>query len=462
MRIAFYKPLVREKLLLDSMRSQYLGFSMMRAYLKSNEPDTDVQVAFTRDGVMELRPDLVGISSVSEMWPRALEALSWLRATGFSGPVAMGGPHLTALPETLPASADVAVLGEGEATLLDLVRAYSRGRHPDLSGIPGIAFRDGDGQLRKTARRSFLELDTLPMDLQENPSAIYQISTIRGCPFHCQHCVERPTQGSVRYLGAERLLWLMRERLRLTGNRHFFFQDDTFLAAPKRLEELHELMRRQELLGRFVIHSVSLNANLVREETMLLLKEIGVNGLGMGCESFNPRILSEMKRGVIKPEHLARTIEWAGKAGLPIGGSQVYGYPGETREELRDSIARVKNFERTTAFRHWVCYVCQPLPGSELWERGLADGQISLDMDFSTLRIDGDYQHFHSSWHYMNEAHVPREEFMDILEEQGQLAPGFFRPPREPRTVTRSRWRMLKAAVRGAFGAMGYEIHRRR
>ena len=459
-RIALFKHLVRESLLLDPMRSQYLGFGMLRAYLLAHEPGAEVRILPTSDAVKDLHPDLIGISSVSETWPRTVETVRELRAGGFAGPIILGGAHITAVPETLPLEADAAVLGEGEATFLDLARAYRKTREPDLQEIAGLAFRQKDGRLVQTPRRAFLDLDSLPMDVLEHPAAVYQISTVRGCPFHCRHCVERPTQGGVRFLSAERLLWLMRERLRLTGNRHFFFQDDTFLAAPKRLERLHELLRRGDLMGRFVIHSVSLNANLVREETIPLLKEIGVQRLGMGCESFNPRILGEMKCDVVRPEHLERAIGWAGRAGVPLGGSQVYGYPGEKREEMIDSIRRVREFERTTIFRHWVCYVCQPLPGSRLWEEELGRGRVSLDMDFARLRIDGDYEYFDSPWLYLNEENVPRAEFVDILERFGQLAPGFFAPPKRPRGAGLPSSRALKGLVRYALRKAGYEIRR--
>jgi radical SAM superfamily enzyme YgiQ (UPF0313 family) len=464
MRVTLMKPLVREAFLRDSMKSQYLGFSMLRAYLLREERDVDVRVACTAEAIADQQPDLVGLSSVTEMWPRAVATARGLRAGGYAGPLVIGGPHVTALPETLPPEADVAVLGEGEAVLLDLVRAYRKSRRPRLDEIAGIAFRDPEGRLVQTPRRGVLELDALPMDLHENPSAVFQISTVRGCPFHCRHCVERPTQGGVRFLSAERLVWLMQERVRLTGNRHFFFQDDTFLAAPGRLEQLHELLRRKNLMGRFVIHSVSLNANLVREETIPLLKEIGVQRMGMGCESFNPRVLKEMKRGVLNLEHFERAIRWAGRAGLPLGGSQVYGYPGETRDEMIDSIRRVQRLERTTIFHHWLCYVCQPLPGSDLWKEQQAAGNVSLEMDFSRLRIDGDYEHFDSPWYYMNEANVPREEFLDILERFGQLPPGFFAPPRwtswNVQRTLRAPWRAAKAAVRRALRAVGCEIRR--
>jgi anaerobic magnesium-protoporphyrin IX monomethyl ester cyclase len=429
MKIVFYQPLVRPEDRFHPFRSHYLGFSSLRAYLYANEAEISIYTASTPEGIIDACPDLIGISSCTEMWEITKGILRWLREEGFSGPIVIGGPHITALPETLPPEADCAVLGEGEQTFLEIVRANKSSRNTTLRDTPGIAYHETNGQVLCTKRREPHDMDSLPVDMDVNPSIWFQISTIRGCPFHCFHCVEHDTQGKVRYLSADKLLWIMKKRFRITGNPNFFFQDDTFLVPRGRLKRLHDLMRKENLLGKFTIQSVSLNANLVEEHTIPLLKEIGVISLGIGIESLNPRILRIMKGNVVKSEHIDRTIRYAQQAGLPIGGSQVYGVPGETRKEMIDSIQKVQHYEFTTTFRHWVCYVCQPLPGSKFWQQELARGRVSLDMDFSCLRIDGDYRCFTTPWYYGNEEQVPRAEFIDILKKHRMLPKNFFLPP---------------------------------
>jgi radical SAM superfamily enzyme YgiQ (UPF0313 family) len=233
--------------------------------------------------------------------------------------------------------------------------------------------------------------------------------------------VEPFTQGKVRFMSAERIVAIMKDRQEKTGNNRFFFQDDTFLAARGRLEKLHETMRKENLLGKYEIQQVSLNTNLVKDETIALLKEIGVRSLGMGAESLNASALKRIKRGLIKVEDIERTITLADKAKLPIGGAQVYGMPGETRSEMVDSIERAMYLESCSTFKSWGVYVCQPLPGSLFWEEEFARGRVTLDMDFSTLRIDGDDRFFASPWFYDNEANVSRDEFIDILQQNGMV-----------------------------------------
>jgi anaerobic magnesium-protoporphyrin IX monomethyl ester cyclase len=429
MRIVFYKPLMRPEFCFDPFKAHYLGFSHLITYLKQYEKECNFVVARTLDAVIEAKPDVIGISGVTEMWGAVKNSVVWLRNKGFKGPIIVGGPHVTALPETLPLDADCGVIGSGEETLRELIRSYKTDRNPDLNEIKGIAYRDEEGQLIMGAKRTPIDLDDLPIDVLINPSITFEISTVQGCPFHCVHCVEHDMQGKMRYLSPDRLVSIMEERLRLTGNPYFFFQDDTFLAPPDRLQQVHELLRKRNLFGKFIVRSVSLNANLVKEETIPMLKDIGVISLGMGMESLNPRMLKVLKKGVVTLEHIDRTIRFADKADIPIGGSQVYGFPGETRDEMVDSIKRVKHYEQATTFRHWSCFVCQPLPGSQFWVQELERGKVSIDMDFSTLRIDGDCRFFNSPWYYGNEAHVSRDEFILTLREHDMIANNFFVPP---------------------------------
>jgi radical SAM superfamily enzyme YgiQ (UPF0313 family) len=428
-KIALFKTLQRAQWTGNKYNRRFLGFSCLQDYAELKCPEHEVRHVFSVDELKACKPDVIGISSVSETWSSAVALVNGLRAGGFSGPIIVGGPHVMAIPSQLPSLADCAVIGEGEETFVELIRAYADHRRPDLSQIAGIAHRPDDSSgVVMTARRAPMNMDALPVNVARDPDTTFQISTIRGCPFRCGHCVEGPTQGKTRWLSAERLYEIMRERVRVTGNREFYFQDDTFLAARGRLAKLHEIMRRENAMTEFRIKSISLNANLVNDDAIRMMLEIGARHgrFGMGCESLNPRILGEMKRGVVTLEHITQTAELCSKHGAKIGGSQVYGWPGETPDEIRDSIRRVKELERATKFKHWVVYACQPLPGSSIWNRALAHGDVSEDMDFSTLRIDGNMGYFDTPWFWLNEATTPKSEFLSILRDEGHLPRGFF------------------------------------
>jgi len=424
MRITMFKPLQRHGFIKDPFRSHYLGFRMLKDHIEHNEPGHEFVFAKWLDDCRTSDPDMVMISSVTEAWMDAVKTVLWLRQTGFNGPIIMGGPHLTGLPESLPFAADCGVVGEGEIPALELVRAYAKTRRPDLSKIPGLVWWGDQGGFNRNPPPPQFDLDDLHIDVERMPEQRFDIATIRGCPFKCIHCVECRLQGKPRWLSAERLADVMQLRYQKTGNPHFFFQDDTFLAAPRRLEELHEILARRDLLNTFQINPVSLNANLVKDHTIQLLKEIGAIRLGMGCESLNPRTLRRMKAGIVTLEHIEKTIELATQANLPIGGSQVHGFPGESEEELIDSFRRVREYEAKSNFRHWEVYICQPFPGSYLWDAAVTMGFVRSDMDFSTMRIDGDKKWFKSPWLFLNQHMMSKKRFVQLLRQHKMQSRG--------------------------------------
>jgi hypothetical protein len=111
----------------------------------------------------------------------------------------------------------------------------------------------------------------------------------------------------------------------------------------------------------------------------------------------------------------------------------VLGYPGETEAAMRNTIEFYAEKIQTTAFEYWETYACQPLPGSTIWHQALERGDVSLDMDFSTLRIDADTKYFDNDWYYGNERLVPRQRFLEILREYDLIRDGHY--VREVHTV---------------------------
>ncbi|MFH1416771.1 MAG: radical SAM protein [Planctomycetota bacterium] len=431
MKLVLHKPLVRRQYRLEY--SYYLGFGYLKAYLEQHVPAVDVQVVHDEAAIRAARPDVVGFSTVTEMWPRVMTLYRRLR-TWFDGPVLFGGPHITALTELLPRGNNIAFCGEGEAALARVMA----GLFSDRSGrvprepVPGTAVWC-DGKLLIGPPAELVDVNRLPPPA-DAPVDVYPLTTVRGCPYHCTHCVERPTQGRPRQMTAERLAALVIDRYEMHGTTVFELLDDIFLVSPKRLSAFVDILDRRGHLGRFEFVRVSLMAHLITDEVAALLARLNLSKAGMGVESADPEILRRFKRGVVTIEHVERAIEACTRHGISIGSSIVLGYPGETERQLRNSIDFYAEKAHTTAFEFWEPYVCQPLPGSTLWHEGLRAGRLSSTMDFSQLRIDADVEHFDSEWHYDNEAALPRGRFLEILREYNLIREGFFvRDPAEVR-----------------------------
>ncbi|MBU0637725.1 MAG: radical SAM protein [Planctomycetes bacterium] len=424
MKLVLYKPLLRRQYHLEYR--YYLGFGYLKAYLAQHLPEVEVEIAPDAQRVRAAAPDVVGFSTVTEMWPHVCDLYRRLREW-FDGPVLFGGPHITALPQLLPRGNNIAFMGEGELALKRVLEALLAGAALpgiDRPAVPGIAVWNGD-RLLSGPPTEFVEIDSLPPPA-DAPTDVFPLTTVRGCPFHCTHCVEHATQGRPRQMSAERLAALVIERHDRFGTTVFEMLDDVFLVSPRRLTAFVDILDRRGLLERLEFIRVSLMAHLITDEVAQTLARMNLRLAGMGVESADPEILRRFKDGVVTRAHLERAIQACTNHGVGIGSSMVLGYPGETERQMRNTIDFYAEKIHKTSFEYWETYVCQPLPGSTLWNEGLRAGRLSPNMDFSTLRIDADVAHFDTPWYYDNEHTLPRERFLGILREYDLIRAGFF------------------------------------
>src|SRR5439155_19457520 len=95
---------------------------------------------------------LVAWSFYSASFPAAAEELAWIRPRLPAGALCLaGGVHATAEPlQTLRARFDLICVGEGERTLLEILRIVAEGEDPRRAR--GTAHLDAGGRLVSTSK----------------------------------------------------------------------------------------------------------------------------------------------------------------------------------------------------------------------------------------------------------------------------------------------------------------------
>ncbi len=119
-------------------------------------PALGLDTKATYEMMMEFEPDLIGITAVTISINNAAKLAKYIKSKNTRSPVILGGPHVTAVPkETLTRfpEFDIAVIGEGEETFLELIKNLDK--QTNLEKIEGIAFRR-NGDVICSARRSFI------------------------------------------------------------------------------------------------------------------------------------------------------------------------------------------------------------------------------------------------------------------------------------------------------------------
>jgi len=298
-------------------------------------------------------PDLVGLTAMTPLAPRAYEIAALYRARGAR--TVMGGFHASMLPEEAKRHVDSVVVGEaetlwpqvlGDAAQGRLQPFYRAGERPDLSGLPP-ARRD------LFARRGYVLLNTM--------------QTTRGCPFDCDFCSVTAFYGHTlrpRPLeDVEQELETMRG-----GNEFVFFVDDNISGNTVHARKLFTLLKNYSF--RWMSQSSITLAD--HPELLRLAAESGCCGLFVGFESLLPEALAGVGKPFGRPERYVEAVRQFQDHGIGIQGSFVFGYDWDGPETFE----QVYEFTEKTRLDSAFFTILTPYPGTKVYERLKSEGRI--------------------------------------------------------------------------------------
>ena len=319
--------------------------------------------------IIAFEPDLVGITSIAPLIRSALLSAAAAKEAFPDVAVVLGGPHATFMDEQILSeekNVDIVVRGEGEQTLLEL--AQNLGETSKLGKIDGITFRSSKGVIRTIDRSFFQDLDEFPRPAYHHFNLekyrvfgrrMLPVITSRGCPFQCSFCVATRMFGKAYRLRkpknvVDELAWLKDEH----NAEAFTFYDDTLTFDKKRLFEICEGIKSREI---GIPWDCQTRVDQVSREILAEMKAAGCQQVFFGVESGCQQVLDSVnKRTSI--EQNEKAIKLAKEAGLFVTISLIIGYPGETKDTLKQTLDFVR---RTKPDDAYVC-VATPYPGTEL------------------------------------------------------------------------------------------------
>lgn len=312
--------------------------------------------------LMQLRPDLVGFTVVSDLYPWFRDWVDAVRTVS-DVPIVAGGVHANLRPEQTmeQGGVDWLLLGECEETMPMLVD-HVDGQLP-IEAVPGLVWRDGDS-LRTNPRRSPIQdLDTLPFPdktawAAEGYNNRYPIIGARGCPFDCTYCYvptwkEQDPGNKVRRRSVGNVVGEL-QHARALGYRFdsVSFLDDIFVARRTWLEDFSDLYPREIGLPFFGYG----HATTINEEVVGLLKRAGCQSVTLGFQTYS----EELKRKVLdRPEpnwKVARAVDLLKRAGIFVNVDVILGIPGQDVDEIKQTV-RFLNENRVDGLSvHWLRY----------------------------------------------------------------------------------------------------------
>lgn len=362
----------------------HLGLGYLAAYSRKIHDDLEFTLLDTRvatstetNQFFSTKFDLIGITVFSPVYYEVISILNRIRNSGHKIPVCLGGPYVTTIREDIfkKTPTEFAIYGEGEITFAELI-SFLKGQK-NIGEINGLIFRDENGNVQVNPERPKInDLNSIPRPAYDifpmDRYPLHRIITSRGCPYACVWCNSSSIwDHSYRTADLENVVDEIEYLITNYGKKIFVFSDNTFNSSVKRVDEFCDLLLERKL---DILWAISLRADIMTKELAFKMKKAGCYNVSIGIESANNEILEKLgKRTTI--EAMTIGIKMLQEAGIEIMSQFVIGSPGETLENVKESIAYAKK----SGCDYTNFYSVLPFRGAPQWNYVKENGRFLVN-----------------------------------------------------------------------------------
>lgn len=330
--------------------------------------------------------DIIGITCYTPELQEVIHIANKIKTVKPDIKIVAGGIHPTLYPGDFlgqPTNFDFVVMGEGEVSLLELIKTIRNG-NMDYSRVKGIGYYDNSSSrpvitapqplVENLDEITFPDYEDLDMDFYTTPSPYairgvytksFYILSSRGCPSSCTFCVAkklRDYHGIKKFVRLRSPLSLFSEVMTLKekyGIDSFYFIDDLFTLRKSFVHEFCNLLIKNRSR---LIWGCSSKVNTVDFNTLKDMKKAGCVQIDFGVERGSDEALKYLKKGITVSE-IKKTFEYCDKLGIRTFANMLVNIPGETEKDLQDIIELVTRIRPTiTQFNLFT-----PYPGCEIY-----------------------------------------------------------------------------------------------
>ena len=325
------------------------------------------------------QPDIIGLSVMTgPCISDAIEISQKAKAIYPEVSIVWGGVHPTILPEQtiVEEYIDYIVYGEGELTMLDLVKSIEH--NFPIEEVKGIYYKNGDKILKTPPRPPIKNLDDLPFpawhlfDMKRyiNYSLHGRAATLntsRGCPFNCSFCSE-PAFSKRRWRGhsSQRVIEMVEYMKSNFKVDYIIFRESMFLANRKRVEDFCDglILKKLNMQWHCPARIQNWDKDLLKK-----MRQAGCVMFEFGVESGCPRILKILNKRITL-EQVYDTFKKCNEVGIIPQINLMCGIPTETKEEFDMTIELLNRLNHGPI--DLMAYV--PYPGTELYNFAVSQG----------------------------------------------------------------------------------------
>ena len=356
-----------------------MGIGYLAAVLEKNGYNVNVidcqALRLTyREVENELRkrqPDMVGVTSTTLTYKSALNIFKVAKKALPNCLTVYGGCHATFWDEEALKECpqlDVIVRGEGEKSLLELVKKIEAGK--SFHRVLGTTCRKDDKIVKNPDRPYIENLDDLPFPahhlfpierFRKYGKLIFPVMTSRGCVYWCDFCTAVRMFGrKYRMRNPKNVVDELEFLYKKYGEDQYTFYDDAFTVNQPRTAEICEEIKNRKLKIKWDCET---RVDTVTKELLLKMREAGCIAIWFGVESGSQQVIDAMGKG-FSIKQTVRAFKWAKEAGLMTVASVILGFPGETSETAWETIKLVERIKP-----HEIgIYIATPYPGTPMYD----------------------------------------------------------------------------------------------
>jgi len=385
--------------------------AQMEGWRNLREIDGKYYMGLTFDEIGQkvrmIKPDIVGITlpfSINEI--SALKVASVIKAIDENIITILGGAHPSIRPlETLSSKyVDFVVVGEGEITILELIRTLNEQSYNRLMDVAGIGYKEWGKPFLTPPRALIQDLDSLPfparhlvpmeeyfdaMKARKGAREMYafnerwtSIITSRGCPHNCNFCSIHLTMGrKFRARSPENVISEIKLVTHRYNIKHINFEDDNLTLNKKRAELIFDLMIKNKFDVTWSTPN-GIRADTIDEELVRKMRQSGCKRVVVAPESGVQRVVTHIIGKNLNLRNIENAILLFKRYNIIVDGSFVIGLIGETKKEIWKTIRYALRLKKL-GIQAVGLHIATPYYGTKLYEEAKQKGFLRKDLDDS-------------------------------------------------------------------------------
>ncbi|MEM7819949.1 MAG: radical SAM protein [Candidatus Aenigmatarchaeota archaeon] len=344
------------------------------------------------------KSEIIGITGMSLWKDSIFYLISEIKKLNKKCKIIVGGPYASWHPEEcLKKGADFVVIGEGEITILELIKSIEK--KIDKKNILGIAYKYKNKIIINKKRPFLQNLDEIPfparhlipMEKYFEAAKIYKYSrsqsksnrtvsiiTSRGCPFNCIFCSAFILSGKIwRFRSAENVVDEITECIKKYSVTDIYFEDENMSLNKERMEKICDMIIEKNL--NITLHAPQgLRADTLDKNILIKMKKAGFKSITIAPETGSQRVMDEIIDKKIKLTKIEEVVKNCKEIGIKVACFFVIGMPGETKEEIEQTLRYAHKLRKIGAY-HCTVRNAMPIPGTRMYKIAKEKGYLLKD-----------------------------------------------------------------------------------